>query len=70
MQKLLLYANMYSPPSRVVSLTLECLNLKYKLVEIFPLNGDTMTPEFLEVRTIDGAKTMQQSNKEDHRWRY
>ena len=50
LQKLLLYANMYSPPSRVVSLTLECLNLKYKLVEIFPLNGDTMTPEFLEVR--------------------
>ena len=57
---------MYSPPSRVVSLTLECLNLKYKLVEIFPLNGDTMTPEFLEVRlycrwryaskkTVDGA---------------
>ena len=47
-QKLELHANMYSPPCRVVSLTLECLNLKYKLVEVWPLKGDTQTQEFLK----------------------
>ena len=49
LQKLLLYGNLYSPPCRIVSLTLECLNLKYKLMEIWPLKGECMTPEFLEV---------------------
>ena len=59
LQKLLLYGNLYSPPCRIVSLTLECLNLKYKLMEIWPLKGEHKTPEFLEVShkimSIDGA---------------
>jgi len=48
-QKLLLYGNLYSPPCRIVSITLECLNLKYKLMEIWPLKGEHQTPEFLEM---------------------
>ena len=48
-QKLLLYGNLYSPPCRLVSLTLECLNLKYRLMEVWPTKGEHQTPEFLEV---------------------
>ena len=47
-QKLELHGNLYSPPCRIVSLTLECLNLKYKLVEVWPLKGETKTQEFLK----------------------
>ena len=49
-QKVELYGNAFSPPCRIVTMTLECLNVKHRLVETLPQNGDTKTEEFLEVK--------------------
>ncbi len=50
-QKVELHGNLWSPACRVVTMTMECLNLKHRLVEVWPAKGETRTQEFLEART-------------------
>ena len=46
------YANALSPPSRAVWMAMEILGVEYELIETFPLNGETRTPEYLKVSAV------------------